>query len=79
MPFFGAIWSYGSTFGPLVIIEIVAYFGLSAWSVFDIIDLKLSNKPLLDGSESTWGFGQVLPVVLLMLVGFKFFESIRGV
>jgi hypothetical protein len=78
MPFFGAIWSYGSTFGPLVIIEIVAYFGLSAWSVFDIIDLKLSNKPLLDGSESTWGFGQVLPVVLLMLVGFKFFESIRG-
>jgi hypothetical protein len=79
MSLFTSLWSYGRTFGPLGLLEVIGYFGFSAWSVFDIIDLKLRNKQLLDKSESTWGFGQCLPVVLLALIGFMALEAVRGV
>lgn len=59
------------------ILIVLAYFGFAAWSSYDIIDLKKSNKHLVQ-DESTWGFGQVLPVVLLLLVFLNILDAIRG-
>lgn len=72
---FLAVWSYGNGFYPLLIF---AYFGFAAWSTFDILDLKLSNRSLIDGQESSWGFGQVLPMVLLLTIGYNAVDAFRG-
>jgi hypothetical protein len=59
---FITVWAWGSgRYG----FQVLVYMGFTAWSAYDIIDAKISNKYLLIGSESTWGFGQVLPVALL--------------
>ena len=51
---FISIWSYGRGFGPLMLIS---YFAFAAWTTFDIVDLKVSNRALIDGDETHWGFG----------------------
>jgi hypothetical protein len=38
----------------------------------------MSNAHLIDGSESVWSFGQVLPVVLLGLVVMNVFDAAKG-
>jgi hypothetical protein len=60
------------------VLLVLAYFGLAAWNTYGIIDLKMSNAHLIDGSESVWGFGQVLPVVLLGLVVMNVFDAAKG-
>jgi hypothetical protein len=67
---FLAVWSYGSgSFG----IETVAIFGYLSWNTLDIIDVKVANLHLIDPPESemSWGFGQVLPMVLLVTILFS--------
>jgi hypothetical protein len=69
---FLAFWSYGDEESLLIVL---AYIGVAAWSTYDIIDYKLYNKSLLEDSESAWGFGQVLPVVLLALIALSTFDA----
>jgi hypothetical protein len=64
---FLAIWWFGDGFYAL---EVAFYIGMWAWSFYDIVDLKLSNKTLIVGNEMAWGFGQVLAVVLMGVLVF---------
>ena len=57
--------------------EVLAFIGLSAWNTYDIIDLKLSNKSLLKGSEMGWGFGQILQPCLLGMMMFVIFDCLK--
>lgn len=57
---------------------ILAYFGFAPWNTYDIIDLKSSNRALLTESETEWGFGQVLPMVLLGLVALNCLDGWKG-
>lgn len=76
-----AAWATGhSKYG----IETIFYIGFAVWNTFDIIDLKLSNKALLeqsggggDGSdtETTWKFGQVLSMALLATLVFNAIDA----
>jgi hypothetical protein len=59
---FAATWWFGGGFYAL---EVAVYMGMWAWSFYDIIDLKVSNRRLVVGNETGWGFGQVLAVVLM--------------
>lgn len=72
---FIAIWSYGEGFYPF---QVLVYVGFAAWITFDILDLKLSNRPLILGQESSWGFGQILPMVLLVMIGYNGIDALRG-
>jgi hypothetical protein len=54
---------------------VLAYFGFEAWNTYDIVDLKNSNKDLIEGSEEEWRFGQVVPVVLLALIVLQTFDA----
>jgi hypothetical protein len=69
---FLALWSFGDDESVLLIL---VYTGFAAWNTYDIIDLKLSNTSLLNGTENSWGFGQVLPVVLLALLLLATFDA----
>ena len=67
------IWSYGSGSYPVVLAAELTFAG---WSTGDLKDLKSSNAHLVDGEEeSIWGFGQVLPMVLLSLIGFQALDA----
>jgi hypothetical protein len=58
---FLAVWSFGSgSFG----VETLAILGYLAWNTLDVIDAKVSNRHLVQ-NELAWGFGQVLPLILL--------------
>jgi hypothetical protein len=62
---------------PQSIIIVLAFFGFAAWNTYDLIDLKLSNT-YLAADESAWGFGQVLPVVLLGLILLNVLDSVQS-
>ncbi|KAK4212159.1 hypothetical protein QBC37DRAFT_401804 [Rhypophila decipiens] len=62
-----AIWSYGDGFYPLLWF---CYFGFNVWNTISVISLIILNHPLVDHEEMDWGFGQVLPVVLLLAILF---------
>ncbi|KAL1644438.1 hypothetical protein SLS58_004352 [Diplodia intermedia] len=72
---FVSIWSFGDG---LYALEVAFYFGMWAWGVYDIVDLKQSNKHLLATNEDTWSFGQVLPVILIGTVGLNIMTAYRG-
>ena len=72
---FLAVFSYGDGFQPLLIL---LYIGFGFWETFDILDVKLSNRPLVSGSETTWGFGQVLPLVLLIAIIYNTVDAFKG-
>jgi hypothetical protein len=56
-----AVWSFGSgSFG----VETLAILGYLAWNTLDVIDARVSNRHLVQ-NELAWGFGQVLPLILL--------------
>lgn len=73
---FLAVWSYGEGF---YAVEVLIYVGFVAWNTFDLIDLKISNSSLVIGSENAWGFGQVLPMVLLAMIIFNLFDAVKSV
>ena len=76
---FISIWSYGRGFGPLMIIS---YFAFAAWTTFDIVDSKPLNRALINGDETHWGFGHILPMVLMVAIGYAavdaFAAEIKG-
>jgi hypothetical protein len=64
---FLAIWSFGSaSFG----METLGILGYVSWATLDIIDAKVSNQDLVNG-EMSWGFGQILPIVILGIITFS--------
>lgn len=71
---FLGVWSAGQGFQA---VEVVVYTALNAWNTWNIIDLKVSNKKLLTDSESSWGFGQLLPLFLLLMLGLNFFDAAK--
>jgi hypothetical protein len=69
---FMAVWAWGSGgYG----LQVLVYFAFTIWSSYDVIDMKLMNRPLLIGSESDWKFGQVLPVALLGIIIFAVVDA----
>jgi hypothetical protein len=67
---FLAVWCYGAgSFG----METIAILGYLSWNTLDVIDAKISNLHLIEppGSEMSWGFGQVLSLVLLVTILFS--------
>ena len=71
---FFALWAWGDDNSITIILAI---FGFAAWNTYDLIDYKLSNADLAT-NESGWGFGQVLPVVLLGLILLQILGAIQG-
>jgi hypothetical protein len=69
------VWSYGNGFYPLTWL---AYFGLYCWNVLDIVSAVLLNRELIQDEEWAWGFGQILPMVLILSVLFLVVDVIRG-
>ena len=63
----------------LRILDMALYIGFSAWSTWNIVDIKTSSRPLLVDSESTWGFGQVLPMLMLLGLAVSVFSAAKGV
>lgn len=72
---FMAVWSFGDGFYPLLTL---GYIGFAIWTTFDILDLKLSNRSLIDGQETSWGFGQILPMVLLITIAYNALDALQG-
>jgi hypothetical protein len=71
---FLAVWSFGEGFYP---VDICVYAAWAAWNTYNILDMKLINVQFLTDSETKWGFGQVLPLVLLASIAFGMFDAIR--
>jgi hypothetical protein len=71
---FFALWAWGD---PISAWIVLAYFGFAAWNTYDIFDLKLSNVGLVQ-NETAWGFGQVLPMVLLGLTILSIFDAAQS-
>lgn len=63
------------------IFEALVTLGVFIWSIFSIVDMKSKNEPLFIDAEgeSGWGFGQVLPVVLLCSLLFMGVDSVDQV
>lgn len=78
---FLAIFSYGTG---LYALEAAVYTGFAAWNTYDILDRKISNRILLvppqaDGDlEMSWGFGQVLPLLLILALVYQAVDIFRG-
>ena len=71
-----SIFAYGDGFGPLLFVLYVAF---GTWNTADIVDLKLSNGALVTGSQSRLGFGQILPLVLMVAIGYAAVDALYGV
>jgi hypothetical protein len=78
---FLSIFSYGTG---LYVLEVSVYSGFAARNLYNIIDRKISNKILLvppepvGEQEMSWGFGQVLPVVLMVTLVYQVADLLRG-
>jgi preprotein translocase subunit SecE len=70
-----AVWSYGDGFYPLTWL---AYLGFYTWNALDIISLVVLNHHMIGEEEWTWGFGQILPVVLILSIIFYIVDVYRG-
>jgi hypothetical protein len=70
-----AVWSYGDGFYPLTWL---AYLGFYTWSALDIISLVVLNHGMIGEEEWTWGFGQILQIVLILLIVFFVVDVFRG-
>lgn len=70
-----ATWSYGDGFFPFTWF---IYVGLNVWYTLDVVSLWAWNKPLISVEEQGWGFGQVLPLVLILSIGINALDIFRG-
>ena len=52
-------------------ITTIVYLGYLVWNIFDAISAKVLNQSILESSGTRWGFGQILPLVLLLAVMFN--------
>ncbi|KAF1975368.1 hypothetical protein BU23DRAFT_566918 [Bimuria novae-zelandiae CBS 107.79] len=71
---FASVWAFGSGF---YLVEVLFYAGFWAWSFYDIVDMKLSNRYLIIGSENSWGFGQVYAVAAMGIFIFNFTDAVN--
>ncbi|KAB5583227.1 hypothetical protein GE09DRAFT_294230 [Coniochaeta sp. 2T2.1] len=69
------VWSYGSGFYPLTWF---AYFSFYTWNVLDIVSAVVLNHGLIEAEEWSWGFGQILPLVLILSVLFSAVDVFRA-
>jgi len=61
-----AVWSYGS--GPYTLNWLIIALSI-IWNTQDVVSLWRHDAHLIDGDEQTkWGFGQVLPWVMILSV-----------
>lgn len=72
---FVSVMSFGNGFYPFFLF---LYIVFNVWTTFDILSLKILNKPLIWGEEDMMGFGQVLPLVLMGIVVFNTVDVFRG-
>lgn len=70
-----AVWSYGDGFFPFTWL---CYFLFNIWNTIDVISLWRLNQPLLSDEERNWGFGQVLPLAMLLSILFSGVDIWRG-
>lgn len=66
-----SVWAYGDT---EYRITWWFYLGFCIWNSFDIISLRQVNIHLLGNEEHQWGFGQVLPLVMLFAIGYNMLD-----
>ena len=71
---FVAVWSFGDGFHA---VEVAVYIAYGAWTTWDITSLRSRNQTLLLTSENQWGFGQILPLILLATLGFSLVDSAK--
>ena len=56
-------------------VQALALLAFYCWTTADIIDLKLHNKSLIEGTESRWTFGQVLAVAMTSMLALNLVDS----
>lgn len=60
------LWAWGEEkFG---LLSWFIYLGVEVWNTLDVLSLWLWNTELLDGDERAWGFGQVLPIIMMLSI-----------
>ena len=72
---FLATVSYGDGWYPIMLLAFTFFAG---WTTWDIVDYKRSNCDLVDKAETGWGFGQVLPMILLLGLALQFLDAFDG-
>jgi hypothetical protein len=72
---FLSVWSYGDSDYPFFLLF---YVGFGVWNTYDALSLRALNRHLIDGDETKWGFGQVLPVVLMAAILVNGVDIYRG-
>lgn len=70
-----SVWSYGDGFYPFTW---VVYIAFNVWNTWDVMDIWTRNKSLIKDDEVKWGFGQVLPLVMVLSVMFTAVDIFRG-
>ncbi|KAK3389659.1 hypothetical protein B0H63DRAFT_556781 [Podospora didyma] len=66
------LWAYGEGFYPL---SWVFYFLLLSWNTLDLVSIVVLNNHMLDEPElQEWGFGQILPLVVLLSIVYTFID-----
>ena len=73
-PISGAVVVWARLLRPRVLF----YVGMFAWGLYDLVDLKINNAHLLEGSETSWGFGQILAVVLILVLIFELLDAVKS-
>lgn len=69
-----SVWSYGDSDRRGFFL---AYYALIIWDTWDIIMLKVMNEALVE-DETKIGFGQVLPLVLLIQIPLSMLDIWKG-
>jgi hypothetical protein len=65
---FLSIWCAGNS---APVIELITYSVFAGFLTWWILFLKIQNLTLIRGDESRWTFGQILPLILLILIIFN--------
>ena len=68
------IWSFGDGTGLLLVFFYIVFL---FWDAYEIIDVKLTNRDLINGNETHWGFGQILPLVLMVTIGYAAIDALQ--
>ena len=74
------VWSFGEASYPF---SWAVYVLLMAWDTFYALALVKLNQPIIENGERTgemspWGFGQVLPLVMLLSVVYTAVDALKG-
>lgn len=70
------VWSYGDAFYPL---SWLVYFLLLIYNIWGVASLIQVNRAMVQGNElGSWGFGQVLPIALLLSIVYATMDAVSG-